>query len=453
MTTPIWDTTGNPFVDMGQEMMAALAGMYSARELTSENVKTLLPRLTKLYLQEGWSKSLFVIFPNSRVNNPSIKNKMKAYSDLLEGWFTKLSTDNQSIGVCALSGKPAHLKVSKTYLPMSDFEGGNFQSGNDSGMLLNAGVALALHFFPLGAVKIGKMVALPHFANDDTQFFWAKNCKKHLIQSEMLTKQGLNDFGISRSTNAFFHLVQLILSEYRDEDIPDTSVTLYLFNNFNQVDYKSAVELHYMPLSVFKFIHAAMGASTERAWRTVVRRGYLYAKEDDPDEKIVNYSNEVYESLLAGRSISRFFVVVRERRAAVRGHAGWLLYSSYLREVKGMDQRRLDSLRDLGDRLAPLVREKRRRLLALERSKSKGELTGVLYRLAKDALLVQEKPLITFEQLVGDVFPHDVAYSDWREVKYLLLFRIYEQLHEELKNDLEYLESEDHSEAPEEDNE
>lgn len=446
---PIWDTTGNPFVDMGQEMMATLAGADSARELTPADVKSLFSRLTKLYLQEGWSKSLFTVFPNSKLNNPSIKDKTKAYGNLLEEWFAKISTDSQPIGVCALSGRAAHIKVAKTYLPMSDFEGGNFQSGNDDGMLLNAGVALALHFFPLGAVKVGKMIALPHFSHDDVQFLWATDCEKYLVQSELLTKHGLNDFGISKSTNAFFHLVQLMLSKYQDEDIPDASVTLYLFNNFNQVDYKAAIELHYMPLNVFKFIHAAMGASTEKAWRMVVRRGYLYAKEDDPDDKIVNYSNQVYESLLAGRSISRFFVVIRERRATVRGHTGWTLYRSYLREVKGMEQRRLDSLRDLGDRLAPLVQARPRRLLALERAKSRGALTGVLYRLAKDALDAQAEPLITFEQLVNDVFPHDIAYSDWREVKYLLLFRIYEQLHDVMK-DNDAFQSDDDPELPEE---
>jgi len=427
---------------MGQEMMAALAGVDTVRDLTLDDVKPLLPRLTKLYVQEGWNKSLYTIFPNSKLTNPSIKDKAGVYGQLLQGWLELISSPSLTpLGICALSGKPAQVKVAKTYLPMSDFEGGNFQSGNEDGMPLHASVALALHFFPLGAVKVGKMVALPHFSHEDVQYKWAEMSKKHFIETELLEKQGLKDVGISRASNAFFKLVQMLVSDY--QDIPDASVTLYLFNNFNQVDYKSAVELFYMPLNVFRFIHAAMGPTTRKEWGTIVRRGYLYAKETDPEEKIANYSNQVYESLLASRSISRFFVVIGERRPAVRGHAGWLLYSSYLREVKGVEQRRLDSLRELGDRLAPLVREKRRRLLALERAKSKGALTGVLYRLAKDALSVQEEPLITFEQLVSDVFPHDMAYSDWREVKYLLLFRIYEQLHDVLKEDNEYLEAED----------
>ncbi len=63
----------------------------------------------------------------------------------------------------------------------------------------------------------------------------------------------------------------------------------------------------------------------------------------------------------------------------------------------------------------------------------------VLYRIAtKDSTGRLDTPLITFDQLVTDLFPHDTEYSDWREVKYLLLFRIYEQLFDDLKDDPEY---------------
>jgi hypothetical protein len=108
-----------------------------------------------------------------------------------------------------------------------------------------------------------------------------------------------------------------------------------------------------------------------------------------------------------------------------------------------MEQRRLESLKSLGDRIAPIVRDKRKRLLRLEKAKSKGELTGILYSLTKDAAARgEDKPLITFEQLVTDIFPQEITYSDWREVQYLLLFRIYEQLFDDLKDDPTYLEEE-----------
>jgi hypothetical protein len=105
-----------------------------------------------------------------------------------------------------------------------------------------------------------------------------------------------------------------------------------------------------------------------------------------------------------------------------------------------MDQNRIENLRELGDRIAPIVKNRNRRLLALEDSRSRGALTDVLYRIAtKDSDGRLSEPLITFDQLITDLFPHDTEYSDWKEVKYLLLFRIYEQLFDDLKDDPEYI--------------
>jgi CRISPR-associated protein Cst1 len=202
-----------------------------------------------------------------------------------------------------------------------------------------------------------------------------------------------------------------------------------------------------MPSRTFRFIRSAMGASAEPLWHRIVWRGYVNAKsqeEQDENETLRKYHNRVYHRLLNNESISGYFVDVKRRKPVVRGDLGWRLFASYQREVISMDQRRIDSLRDLGDRIAPLMRDRHRRLLTLERADSRGRLTDVLYRLSKDAITRDHKePLITFDQLVSDVFPHDTAYSDWREVKYLLLFRIYEQLFDELKDDPGYANTED----------
>ena len=115
-----------------------------------------------------------------------------------------------------------------------------------------------------------------------------------------------------------------------------------------------------------------------------------------------------------------------------------------------MDQSRIGNLRDLGDRIAPIIRDRKRRLISLEGANSRGALTDVLYRIAtKDSTGRLDEPLITFDQLVTDLFPHDTEYSDWREVKYLLLFRIYEQLFDDLKDDPEYANTDDEEEETE----
>lgn len=443
VTTSIWSTTGNPFVDMGQEMMAALAEVDYPSELTVQDAKALLPGLVKLFFLAEWNKCSYTIFPNSVLNNG--KNRKEKYKKLLESWLEMTEHPQEhSIGTaCSVSGKPAQTYLGKVYLPMSDFEGGNFQSANQKGTPLSASVAIALQFFPFALVKVGKMLALPQFNNDDAQARWAEKSLKHIRQTQALGQGGVRDTGTFRAANAFFKLVEDLVYEY--QDLPSSSVTLYLFNNFNQVNYKAASELYHMPSRVFGFIQLAMSVTTRRAWQRIVRRGYYVKKDIDDEAELQKYNNFIYNKLLENQSISGFFIDRKRRCPVVRGREGWLLFSGYLKEVRGMEQRRIDNLRDLADRMAPLILKRKKRLRTLEDADKKGKFMGVLYRLTKDAASAgQDKPLITFEQLISDVLAQENAtYDDWREVKNLLLFRIYEQLFDDLKNDPEFIKTEE----------
>lgn len=435
---PIWFLTGNPFVDTGQEMMAALARVDHISELTKEDVQPLVERLVSVYMQEGWRKNMHTIFPMSVLASPSYPNPKEPYSALLVEWFRLWNSGESLETPCAISGTPAHIYLSKSFLPMSDSVGYNFQSASQKGTPVSAPIALALQFFPLALTKIGKMWGLPHFSNAEAQAKWADGMAVKVNFGEAVGSSGVSDIGTSRPVNAFFRLIERLVRDQRD--FPRSGVTLYLFNNFNQVDYTSATDIHYMPSGVFGFIQGAMSHTGEKAWRKIVQRGYQANKViEDEDDALRRFNNTVYWNLLHDRSISGFFVDRKERSPIARGQGGWKLFSSYLKEVRGMDQARIENLKDLGDRIAPIIRNRKRRLLALEGADSRGRLTDVLYKIAtKDSAGKLDEPLITFDQLVGDLFPHDMQYSDWREVKYLLLFRIYEQLFDDLKDDREY---------------
>lgn len=438
----IWFTTGNPFVDTGQEMMAALAGVDNLADLDGHDVQSLLPDLVDLYMGAGWRKNIFTIFPNSKLANGSVKRPREEYLALLEDWHEYLVSgkahDVESGTLCSISGGRGAIYVGKMYLPMSDYGSSNFQSGNSKGVPVSAAVALALQFFPLSLVKIGKMMALPHFSNAEAQATWADSMASSINFGQAVTSSGVGDVGTSRPVNAFFRLIERLVRDQKN--FPKSGVTLYLFNNFNQVDYKAATDLYYMPAGVFSFIQNAENHNNGKDWRRIVWRGYpTNRKVEDEDDALRRFNNSVYQRLLDGKSISGYFVNRRERCPVVRGRSGWILFSYYLGEVRGMDQARIENLKVLGDRIAPIVRNRKSRLLALESADSRGRLTDVLYRIAtKDSVGKLSEPLITFDQLVNDLFPHDMQYSDWREVKYLLLFRIYEQLFEDLKDDPEY---------------
>jgi CRISPR-associated protein Cst1 len=282
------------------------------------------------------------------------------------------------------------------------------------------------------------MWGLPHFSNAAAQAKWADGMAGNVNFGETVGSGGVGDVGTSRPVNAFFRLIERLVRDQRG--FPKSGVTLYLFNNFNQVDYTSATDIYYMPSGVFGFIQAAENHNGGRDWHQIVWRGYPSDRKiEDEDDALRRFNNTIYWNLLHDRSISGFFIDRKNRRPVVRGQSGWMLFSNYLKEVRRMEQARIENLKDLGDRIAPIIRNRKRRLLALEGADSRGKLTDVLYRIAtKDSAGKLNEPLITFDQLVGDLFPHDTQYSDWREVKYLLLFRIYEQLFDDLRDDREY---------------
>ena len=434
----IWTSTGNPFVDMGQEMMAAMARVDEPVELDPETVEPLISRLASIYISPTWKKPLYSIFPNSPLTNPATKNREQAYSDLLRQWFD-LAKDPEHEGsentACTACAKPAQVRLSRTHFPMIDAEGGNFQSYTSAGIPFCAACALAVQFMPLGTARVGGRFALPHFSDFDAQFRWCEWCWKQTIWAETTEATGPVEAGTARPVNAFFALVERLLRETAELDMPDASVTLYLFTNYLQ---GPEVEIHYLPTEVFHFMKQASHGTLQPAWRSVVRRGYVYrSKADneslDEDEQLKKQNNQVYERLMTEQSISGFFVDHRQRRPV----GSWELFTLYLKEVRRMDAQRLESLRDLGDRIAEIVRNKKKRLITLERTNRKGEFVEQLYRLTKDAAaLGQARPLVTFEELIQDVFPHDPdKYESWCEVKWLLLFRVYEVLFDELKED------------------
>ncbi len=450
-----WKLTGNPFVDMGQEMMTALARVDHPEELTIEVVEPLLPRLVELYFQPAWNKTMYSIFPNSPLTNPATKHRRETYLNLLGHWLSLAAHQQDEMisdTTCTTCENYAQFYLYRTFLPMADAEGGNFQSYNVQGMPFCGACALAVQFMPLGVAKVGGQLALPQFSDSFAQYDWCEWCWKQNLIAETTTASGPVDAGTARAVNAFFTLIERLLREEAlGHEIPDSSITLYLFTNYNQ---GPEIELHYLPTEVFRFIKQAMSASLQRAWRQVVRRGYVRkAQKADPEtldeaEQLKKRTNQVYERLLHDRPISSYFVDRHQRRPV----GDWHLLIAYLREVRGMDEPRLASLRSLGDRIAEIIRNKRKRLLSLERANRKGEFIEQLYRLSKDAAaLGQERPLITFDELVQDVFPHDPEkYESWREVKWLLLFRVYELLFDELRVDTEWTSSDETKETLEE---
>ena len=112
---PIWKATGNPFVDMGQEMMASLVRVDQLEELTIEAVESLLPRMTNLYFQEAWNKTMYSIFPNSPLTNAATKHRQQTYLNLLRQWLSLAAYPQSDViadTACTACGNPAQRHLS-----------------------------------------------------------------------------------------------------------------------------------------------------------------------------------------------------------------------------------------------------------------------------------------------------------------------------------------------------
>lgn len=103
-----------------------------------------------------------------------------------------------------------------------------------------------------------------------------------------------------------------------------------------------------------------------------------------------------------------------------------------------MEQTQLDKIKQVGDLIANCIRKSRRdrRLRQLERAKSYGECRNILRYVIRDRIQQgAPEPLFSIDDYMEHLFPasDSFAATPWRETRDLLLFRIYETLHDWLQ--------------------
>lgn len=95
-----------------------------------------------------------------------------------------------------------------------------------------------------------------------------------------------------------------------------------------------------------------------------------------------------------------------------------------------MGGKRLDTLKRVGDSLSEYIKgtENIKRLNQLEMASNFASFRNQLRFIEKDRIKISaQDPLFTLEEFMEDLFPE--GNLGWRETQDLLLFRIYENLH------------------------
>lgn len=417
--------TGNPWVDAGVSTMLSWRKKNTPEELTKHDAEKMAEELLDLYLTEAWKKSLFSIFPNNPVTNPSVKNKrtkLRMLFDELIGGFESLGETGNCI---ACGRRDCRIQRNRRDIPLTGYSGSHYFSFKTDGVDYCSVCSFAVQCAPLVLYRCGNL-ALVHSNSLKVLHYWAKKCTEN-VRRQILMKKYTGCFNeeFKNPLNALFHITQDLILQY-DERWTDENATIriYYFTNYNQ---GADLVLYDLPTPVFRFLAYVRRHERFSDWLRIVRKGYRYRIEAREEAEYKNYPNEVYQRLLSHESIVRYFLDHENKQAL----GDWNLLSLYLKEVRKMDPKRVDTIRRVADDIAELVKTSanpKKRLSQLEMADNYGWFRNVLFRFMKEHLAAgNQEPLFTLEEYIDQLFPDGAL--GWKETQDLILFRLYEKLH------------------------
>jgi CRISPR-associated protein Cst1 len=440
MSGIIYDFTGNPFVDAGIWALSQWVGK-KPEELDKSDLKSIADVVTDLYLTEKWSKAIYSIFPNNPIINPSFKGKIKKkeiYSQFLEELIEKttvlktsgdcIACGRRNIQFIDSNGRSGSSRFAKDKIPLCGSKSMvNYFSYGADGADYCPACAFAAQLSPLVLYSCVNLLLL-HSNSDILMKIWSKHAIDNIrkqINSNNYT--GCFDEGYKNQKNAIFRILGVIHSITErgiDLSADNPSVDFYYFTNYIQ---NPDLDIYHIPSPIFKFIYMAVDIS-KADWMKIVKRGYVNVDFEKMNEKEYrNKPNLVYNYLLDSKSIIKFFIDKQKRKAL----GGWDLLRCYLKEVRNMDENRIKTIKKVGDELAEYIKSSDdiKTLKKLETANNYRNYRNILRIIIKKRIKNgADEPLFSFDDYVKNLFPE--GNLTWRETQDLILFRIYEVLHD-----------------------
>ena len=441
--------TGNPFIDSGSYALS-LRLNKKISEITIDDLKSEAEKISKLYTSKSWKSNLHTIFPNSILVNSASTNK----SNLKELYLSKLNdlidsiepvADNGSCMGCGI--RNANNVFGRDAIPLSGSKSlMNYFPSANSGADYCSLCALLIQFSPLIMYGCGGKKILLQSDSENVMKLWAEKSINN-IDSQFSSGQfsGCYNRGITRPYNAIFDIISQVISSGRRWKRENPSLNFYYFTNYGS---SPDLDIYTLPHGVFTFL-TEIPSDDWNNWNFIVKKAYNYVKWDkvESNEDYKNNPNTVYNNLLEGKSILRSFYSTKFKKT----YCSWKLVESYLMEVKNMDKKRIEVIKDVGDRLADYIKDNDslKTLTSLENASNYNNFRNILRKILKNKINNGDEDLLfTFDEYVENLFPE--GNMTWRETQDLLLFRIYENLHDWLVEN-EYAEEISEDELLEED--
>ena len=425
---------GNPFVDAGVSAICQWLGQGTQPEaITIDDLKQTINNIAPiLQTNAGWG-NLHSIFPNSVLTNPSFsqRNRVALFQDLCGNYVDTLEELGQTGDCIGCGRRDANCVLKRENVPLTGSGTlRNFFPTFDAGVGYCAACALAIQLSPLVFVASAGKFLMLHSNSWRALRSWARVCVEDVRQQAIRQEiSGCYNRGYSNPRNGLFYMTSEMV-RYEETRLDENIILqIYYFSNYGQ---GPELEIFHLPAPVFRFLRYAYQGEFRRAWQQIVRSGYQQVKWDkvESEDDYKNKINLVYEFLLQGRSILGFFINRRARKA----RSNWELLSLYLREVRNMNESRLNAIKQVGDFIAESIRksERDRRLRQLESAGNYSECRNILRFVIRDRIQQgEEAPLFSLDDYLEHLFPDSPDQATfWRETRDLLVFRIYEKLHD-----------------------
>jgi CRISPR-associated protein Cst1 len=446
--------TGNPFVDSGIASTLAYREKDSPEDITFEDLQAMRDLLFTVYTKPAWRKSFHNIFTgNCKLLQNSYKTDQKRneeYSKFLDSLLAN-TKELAASGNCMACGQRDFVsRKSKVDIPMTG-------SGSSKGFFPSAAsgadfcevCAFMVQCSPLNYyVCGGARFLILQTASEEIKKIWAQETIAY-VNKQIASGNFTGSFneGYTNAQNALFHITSKIARNAQRLKDNNVSISLYHFSNYLQ---NPELMIYEMPSPVFRFVVAMQLEKFRGDWLGIVRRGFFFRQngkeislkeEKIGDEEFKEKQNSVYLDLLKGKSIIPKFFNQRQKKV----YSKFDLVRVYLREVLSMNDQRIETIKKVADEIAAFIQKSprgKRRLRDLEVSVKFRDFCNALRKISKERIeLNPDKPLFTVDEFAKELFPEG-SYR-FGDTRYLILFRLYEQLHDWLKQQGEIAENED----------
>jgi CRISPR-associated protein Cst1 len=436
--------TGHPIADVGVATICAFCDKSEPGSVTQDDLKKVSRFMEHEYFSGKLLSYLTCVFPNAAYVNPTIgESKKKDYKrDILQGFEN--DPDPGAAGLrCAFSGEAAARIVNRQHVPLITGEGVlNFFPDGAGGMPIAADFLLAIQAFPLGARRCHGRALAVHCPDDQRLTYgFAHRFLEDNRRLLLLAQRSGEKYEDAKAPRTLVVDALIDIMHRRGSSVSGNqagarpSVTVYHLSNSGQ---GPDIDVFELPSEVISFVAKASRAGSSDIWSTIVARAWenpAFLRGNDTNssrkapkqEKLApmpeagKNRNFLYEDLFhlpegAARFIRTYFLrrawrFARQQRNDPRAEyaaareielVSWQLTHMFLREVLGMDNARIEAVREFADRVAShIMSENDRRLFRnLCMTDNYPEFRNRLLKVSAERVGKGKAPLTTFDEFV-----------------------------------------------------